>query len=178
MMVFLRRVVRHLTFIIETISKVLTAVTGFLPIMMTILIALNVLLRYVFRSPMVFEYELVQVMLLASLWLPQAYIFHRDKAIRVELFFSTLGVKGQTGVKLIGHVIGIFYFAVITKACWEMAIYSFKTGSRSVHLSRWPMGPQQLVVVIGCGALCLMLLLKIGHSVASLMRPRNVSKGT
>jgi len=168
-MILLLRIARRLVLIIETINHWLASATALIPIMMTILVTVNVLLRYVFRNPISFEYETVQVMLLGSLWLPQAYIFSKEKALKVELFFSKLSFKAQTIIKIFNNIIGIFYFAMITIACWKMAIYSFEIGSRSVHLSRFPMGPQQLLVVIGSGLLCLILFLRIAHNVVSLV---------
>ena len=175
-MILLQRVVAGVASAIAWATKIVISVPASCALVMTVLISINVLLRYVLRNPLAFEFELVQVMLVGFVWLSQGYVFHKERYISVDVITSRLSWEVQTTLKIIGAVLGILYFGLVTKIGWDMTLESFTLGTRSGYVSRFPVAPQQLILPVGAGLACLQLLVMVGRYSISLARARHRSR--
>lgn len=162
--------------VIEWATKIVISVPAFCALVMTVLISINVLLRYVLRTPLAFEFELVQVMLVGFIWLSQGYVFHKERYISVDVVTSRFSWEVQTTLKIFGAVLSILYFGLVTKIGWDMALESFTLGIRSGYVSRFPVAPQQLILPVGAGLACLQLSVMVGRYSISLARARHRSR--
>lgn len=172
-MLLLQRVATGIASVIEWATKIIVAVPAFFALVMTALITINVLFRYVLRNPLSFEFELVQIMLVGFIWLSQGYVFHKERYISVDIITSRFSWEVQTTLKIIGAVLSIVYFGLVTKIGWDMALESFTLGIRSGYVSRFPVAPQQLILPVGAGLACLQLSVMVGRYSISLVRARH-----
>lgn len=163
-----RKIAGIAVLVIERANHALIALPAFFAVVMTVLITVNVAMRYVFNQPLAFEFEAVQVMLLTFVWLTQGYIFSQGRSISVDFVATRLGPRTRIVINIIGCFIGILYFGMIAKVGWGMASKSFENGARSIYVSQFPIGPQQLVLSVGAGLACLQLLVMMGHYIVSL----------
>jgi len=176
MMLIIRRGISGAIRLIEVLNKVLMALPSVCAFVMTVMITVNVFLRYGFNSPLAFEFELVQVMMLAFVWLTQAYVFSQEREISVRFIAAKLSRNSQIVIKIIGCAIGVWYFGGMANSALSMAIRSMQLGTRSVFISRFPIGPQQLIIAIGAGLLCLQLLVIMGRHIISLKSAHSASE--
>lgn len=170
----LREIASVAVLVIDRANHALIVLPAFFAVVMTVLITVNVAMRYVFSKPLDSEFESVQVMLLTFVWLTQAYIFSEGRSISVDFIATRLGPRTQIVINIIGCFIGVLYFGMVAKVGWGMAVQSFENGARSIYVSHFPIGPQQLVLPVGAGLACLQLLVMIGHHIVSLTKkPRH-----
>jgi len=175
-LILLHRVATGIASVIEWATKILVAVPASAALVMTVLISINVLLRYVLRNPLAFEFELVQVMLVGFIWLSQGYVFYKERYISVDVITSRFSWEVRTTLKIFGAVLSILYFGLVTKIGWDMALESFTLGIRSGYVSRFPVAPQQLILPVGAGLACLQLSVMVGRYSISLARARQRSR--
>lgn len=158
-------------------NRVLISIPAFFALFMTVLITVNVVLRYALGKPMDFEYETVQIMLLAFVWLAQPHVFARKRDISADFFVSRFSPKVQAGLKIASYIVSICYFGVIAKVGWQMTMESFQSNVRSIYTSHFPIGPQQLMLPVGAGLLCIQLVIMLCRSLASLRGLRDTTEG-
>jgi TRAP-type transport system small permease protein len=166
--IFFERIGNGIVRCIEKLGDLLISITSLFAFLMAMLITVNVILRYGFNKPLGFETEAVQIMLITFLWWNQAFIFRKERYISVDFIFIHFSPLMQMLIKLIGYTLGLIYFAVITRIALGMVLESYEIGSRSVYISRFYIWPQQLIVALGAGVLCLQLMGMIVHYVKSL----------
>jgi TRAP-type C4-dicarboxylate transport system permease small subunit len=148
--------------VIEHISNAFTVLSGVLIVLMAFLASYGVIRRYVFESPEPYSYELSMMFLLWTFVLALAYLEKLDGHLRVDFFVVILPKKIRAFIlNVIGPLAGLIFCAVLTWEGWTVAMYSLETREKSMSIWAVPLFPVKIVVPIGYGLLCVVLLLKI-----------------
>jgi TRAP-type C4-dicarboxylate transport system permease small subunit len=148
--------------LIERISNAFTVLSGVLIVLMAFLASYGVIRRYIFESPEPYSYELSMMFLLWTFVLALAYLEKLDGHLRVDFFVVILPKKIRVFfLNVIGPLAGLIFCGVLTWEGWTVAMYSLETGEKSMSIWAVPLFPVKIVVPIGYGLLCIVLLLKI-----------------
>jgi TRAP-type C4-dicarboxylate transport system permease small subunit len=164
-----RRFINRADRIIERVSYAFTILSGILIVLMTFVASYGVIRRYVFRSPEPYSYELSMMFLLWTFVLALAYLEKQDGHLRVDLFVVLLPKKIRDFLlNVICHLLGFVFCAVLAYEGWTVAMYSLEIGEKSMSVWGVPLFPVKIVIPIGYGLLCIVLLLKIVQGILRL----------
>ena len=148
--------------VIERVSNAVTVLSGVLIVMMAFLASYGVIRRYIFESPEPYSYELSMMFLLWTFVLALAYLEKLDSHLRVDFFVVLLPKRIRLFLlNVIGPLVGFVFCSVLTWEGWTVAMYSLETGEKSMSIWAIPLFPVKIIVPIGYGLLCVVLLLKI-----------------
>jgi len=148
--------------VIERVSNAFTVLSGVLIVLMAFLASYGVIRRYIFESPEPYSYELSMMFLLWTFVLALAYLEKLDGHLRVDFFVILLPKRIRAFLlSVVGPVAGFIFCAVLTWEGWIVAMYSLETGEKSMSIWAVPLFPVKIVIPIGYGLLCIVLLLKI-----------------
>jgi tripartite ATP-independent transporter DctM subunit len=117
----------------------------------------DVIMRYVFHSPMRYVTELVEVMMIVSIFLAIAHTQNVKSHVAVDLITSKLSAKARLIMEFLTIVLGLGIFAIIIwqtieEIPWVLANNTIHT--QSFHVSKAP-----FLAIIALGSICLWLLL-------------------
>ena len=128
--------------------------------MMMFLTFTDVLLRYLFNSPVPGGTELIEFMMGITVTFSVAYTAHKGAHIGVDLVLMRLPEKTR---RLIGCVTSFLTFILFVLICWQTIIYineeyHSKLESAVLYI---PVYPFIAVVSVGLVILCLVLLAEV-----------------
>ena len=155
--------------VLERLSKFFAVLSGILVLLMAFTASYGVIRRYLFKSPEPYSYELSTMFLLWTFVLALAYLEKLDGHLRVDFFVVLLPEKLRRFLlNVVGPLFGLVFCSVLTWEGWKVAIYSLDIGERSMSVWAVPLFPVKIVIPVGYGLLCIVLLLKIIKGFLSL----------
>ncbi len=122
----------------------------------------GVFTRYVLRDPNPYTYEIDSILMLACVVLALAHTQKLRRHLRVDLLDRSLPERFHLVLaNVISPLIGLVFCAAVTWKAWDAAWSAFGTGE--VTRGTWviPTFPIRLIIPIGTGLLCLVLLKQI-----------------
>jgi len=103
------------------------------------LICIDVLMRYLFNFTLIWMGELEIYFFSLCFLLGAGYAFKHDKHVRVDLFYSKMSPKGQARVNLIGGLLFLLPWTLITIiVASRYAYFSFIIGESSSQVGGLP----------------------------------------
>jgi len=141
-------------------------------LVMMFLTTLDVVLRYIFSSPLPGVYELQEFMLVGAVFLALAYVQSLKGHIYVDLFTNRFSERGQAILRIISHTVSFLIFALITWQGGLRAWSAFVTGQCREGLISYPLWPAKWALTIGCGFFCLRLALDVVTDFYAMRNPR------
>lgn len=156
--------------ILERVSNSGLIVSGILILLMAFLSTYGVTRRYVLNNPESYSYELSIIFLVGCCVLSIAAIQWKKLHLRVDFIANHL----PENVKLILSdillpLMGLFYIGIMTWQSWDNALYSLRIGESSQSVWGEPYWPTKMVVTVGAGLLCLVLISQLVRGVTSLI---------
>ena len=131
--------------VIERISGYLSAATnGFGTIVvlpaMTLIVSVDVFLRYVLNAPFVWGQEVTGLMLLMFVFLCQPRCWETRHHIRMDVVFNALGVRGKALVEALSCVCGAVFFGAMGIQAVRDIPYMIRTNEVTDELRMlvWP----------------------------------------
>ena len=73
-------------------------------------------------------------------------------------------------LNIVGPMLALFYVVILTWQSWDTAWYSLQIGETSQSAWEEPLWPTKMVVPIGAGLLCFVLLAQLSRGVALLIQ--------
>lgn len=148
--------------VLEKVSKFFALLSGVMILLMALTAFYGVIRRYIFNSPEPYSYELSTMFLLWTFVLALAYLEKLDVHLRVDFFVVLLPKKCRLFMlNVIGPLFGLLFCSVLTWEGWRVAMYSLEIGEKSMSIWAVPLFPVKIVIPVGYGLLCIVLLLKI-----------------
>lgn len=126
-------------------------ITSWLVLILTLMMASEVMMRYLFNAPTKWSYDVSWMMLAAFTALGLGHVLLRDENIRVDIIYSNLTPRTRFAIDTILTLVLLFPVAIIL--AWssiDHTVYAWKVdeiGSRGYWMP--PMFPVRLVVTIG-----------------------------
>ncbi|MBA7607753.1 hypothetical protein ES703_14920 [subsurface metagenome] len=168
-MPLVKKVMQTLDCAIERASDIALLLSGVLILLMAWLSTYGVARRYVFESPEPYSYEISTIFLVACVVLSIAGVQRLGRHLRVDFVPNRLS-KGVQDILLniVGPIVALFYVVILTWQSWGAAWYSLEIGELSQSSWRELWWPTKMMVPIGSGLLCLVLVAQLCRGVTSL----------
>ena len=138
-------------------------------ITMVFLIAAGVIARYVFNSPFLFVEEYSGYLFVLVVCWGLAFTLKDGGHIKVELVVSRLPARIVKWLELAAYVMATAYTIMFTVQLLGMARRSFALNAYAYGAMHTPLGPAQLIMVIGVGALALEFVVETAGKIRALL---------
>ncbi len=132
----------------------------------------NVILRYVFNSPVPGTIEFTGEVMIYIVFLPAAYVQMKRRHVRIDFFYNRTTKRGQAVMDVITYALGIVFFALLVWYGIEPALYSLKIQETSWGTVPFPLYPQRFATVLGAALLMGQLILDIVQPIKELVSGR------
>jgi TRAP-type C4-dicarboxylate transport system permease small subunit len=162
---------------IERISLAFVALAGSLIVIMAFLSTYGATRRYAFNSPEPVSYEFSRMFLLISFVLALVVVERQDRFIRCDWLLERFPQNIRDIISnIIGPIMGITFFGIITRISFGDALRALQIGQ--VSLSAWPVPlfPIKLCIPIGYGFLCFVLAVRLFFGLLHLKNIFNRTK--
>ena len=142
---------RSIVHIIDSISEWVGKLGRWLAVGLVLVVTYGVIMRYVFRAPNIWPYE-VAIILGSSVYiLGLSYTYRYDRHIRVDIFYTHLAPRWRGLIDVLGSL--ILFFPVMILISYVSVVWawdSWATGERMAETGWYPpAGPLRTVVSLG-----------------------------
>jgi C4-dicarboxylate transporter DctM subunit len=143
--------------VLQPIGRIFAYVGGACVALMMFLVAVDVVLRYIFSQPLSFSFELTQILLLVVVFLGIGYCGLRKNHIAIDVIVSRLPKTTQLVLAPVADFLSLTLLAAIT---WETVVQTeifirFSQTTSGLHV---PFSLLLAIVIMGCLVLCFVLL--------------------
>jgi len=167
----LKKAVETLDHIIERVAYYAINVGGVITLVMALATTYGVVMRYAFNRPEHYTYEIGVLCLIASVSLAIPYIQRQGRNLRVDFISNRFSPKVQAALlNILVPVIALFYLVPLVWQSFGDAQYSLGIGERTYSAWAPPVGPMKLLVPIGAGLLCFVLITQLIHGLLALKK--------
>ena len=145
---------------LEAINRAFGLGVGFSLIAMTLLVTASVVLRYVFRAPLLWSLEITQYLLLFSIFIAAAYTLLMEGHIKVDILLLHLPERARTITNIATSILGFAFSVVLT---WQTGLLfwkSFQFHWVSPSTMEFYLPPIYAMMPLGSLFLCLAFLAK------------------
>ena len=174
-----RKTIRTLYNISECIVKYAMYIAGFITLLMALVTTFGVVMRYAFHSPEHYSYEIGIFCLISGVSLALPYIQRQGRNLRVDFLSNRFPPKVQAALlNIVVPLVALFYLSMLVWKSWGDAMYSLGIAERTYSAWAPPVGPMKLMVPIGAGLLCIVLISQLIHGLAALKEDKTEEKVT
>lgn len=166
-----KKAVETLDHILERVVYYAINVGGVITLVMALATTYGVVMRYAFNRPEHYTYEIGIFCLISSVSLAIPYIQRQGRNLRVDFISNRFSPKVQAALlNILVPVIALFYLVPLVWKSFGDAQYSLGIGERTYSAWAPPVGPMKLLVPIGAGLLCFVLITQLIHGLLSLKK--------
>lgn|SRR5690625_3803755 len=124
----------------QIISKVLLMLSAFSGVLMTLLVSLSAVMRYIVGRPFAFTEELVGLLFSALVFLALPFVTAYREHIEITLIFDLLPKKMQSYLYSLGVLLASLYMLWFGYFAFDFAQFSFviKSTSDLGSITLWP----------------------------------------
>lgn len=137
---------------------------------MTLLITLNVALRYGLNKPINYVDEISGYLFVLMVYMALSYTTRREAHISVDLVVRRLPQKVRGGLDVVTSLLYLAVFSVYLRFVWRIFRESLQTGEVSNSGLEMPMWIPQLFLVVGLGFLSLEIIVRIAKKVMAFQK--------
>jgi TRAP-type C4-dicarboxylate transport system permease small subunit len=153
---------------LDRVTRLLWLCAGAMIVLMAFITGYGVVMRYIFRNPDPYAYESILILMLCCVVFSIAHTQRLGRHLRIDImdrFFSEK-VRGVI-VNVASPIVGLVFCVPLTWKTWERAWSALETGQVTSNVGI-PTFPMMIIVPIGTGLLCLVLIAQILRYLASL----------
>lgn len=151
------------------LSRALDKIAGWIMVAVMFLVVSNVILRVIFKSPILGTYEYVGFLTAMFIGLAIAYCALQNFHIAVGFLLEKFPPKVQGVVEVFTGVVSLVFLAL---SAWHIADFagSMIASGEVSPTTRTPFYPVIYVVAFGFLTLCLVVLLKLTESIRKVVK--------
>lgn len=155
--------------LVENMSRVLDRIAAFCIAATMMVVVINVLLRVLFRHPLVGTMDYVNILTALTIGLAIAFCGLQNGHIAVDFIIEKFPEQVQELLDIIIKLLGLVFWGV---SAWYMAGYAQATKLAGLVASttQIPMYPVLFLIAFGLLALCLVLVLQLTASVRKVIK--------
>jgi len=131
---------------------------------------LDIFLRYIMEEPLPAIFQLTEFMMVGVVYLGISYVQSMKEHIKIEMATSWLPQWGQDCLDIFGYMVGLLLFAIMMWQSGRLAWEAWVTQDYTMGIIHFPLWPAKSIIPIGCGLLCIRLLLDIFLDIQKLRR--------
>ena len=163
------KIMRLLELWIKRVNQGFLIFAGSMIVFMAVLAAYGSARRYVFNSPEPVSYELGKMFLLLSFVLAIAAVDLQNRFLRCDLLLERFpGSFCNIISNIVSPILGIIFFGIITWISFGDSMRAYKIDQHSQSSWPVPLFPIKLMIPVGYGFLCLVLLIRLVHGLIRL----------
>lgn len=162
----MKKVSYFFAFLVNKISNGLGVVSGITILAITLIVTADVVMRYLFNSPLLFAGETCEFLLALIVFSGLAYTFQRNGHIRIDLITRKLPSILRYWMRVATFAAAIIYLSMLT---WQVSLFIKESYSfnRESTVLLFPIWIPQLAMLIGSLALFLVVLHSIVNHLGS-----------
>lgn len=158
------------------VERVFCYVAAGLVFVMIFPTTIDVIFRYIMEEPLPAIFQLTEFMMVGVVYLGISYVQSLKEHIKIEMATSWLPKLGRDILDLFAYLAGLLLFAIITWQSGRLAWEAWVTQDYTMGIIHFPFWPAKSIIPIGCGLLCIRLLLDICLGIQGLWRGGPVSR--
>ena len=164
--------------LVENLSRVMVRLAGFCIVLTMLLIVSNIILRAVFKHPLVGTVDFVNILIALTIGLSIAYCAVQDGHIAIEYFVDKMPASVAAVIKLVINFMALIFWGF---AAWYMIGFagSMNANGQVAATSQIPLSPVAYIIALGLMAICLVILSQLVnniYAVYTLIVPANIKE--
>ncbi len=167
---------RRLGRTVDRISNVAGYFSGWLVLVMMLLVGFEVFTRYVLQQPLRIADELSAYMLVTLSYLGAAYTWKERGHVRVTFVVNRLPPRVASWLRLVTLVFAFLFLVGLCQASYGFLTLSFKLHMVSASWLRVPLQWPQITVPVGFAILALLLILEIARTIMKIRAGINIEE--
>lgn len=157
----------------EAVEKAFLYVTGAGLLAIMLVIVVDVVMRYLFSSPLSWSYDLIGMYLVTLVFfLALADTFRRGGHIRVDLFEGLRKTRFFAVAEILGLCASLLFFALILDQATTTALEAFLAGDVLDGTIPWPTWPPYAFAALGVALLIMRVALNLARRFVALSAGR------
>lgn len=145
---------------IHNMSRAFSWLSVFVLILMMLFISVDVVARYVFMNPIVGSIDFVVVMMVILVFPSFGIVTFLNRNVRTDLVYDALSRAGRGRIDVINSICSICIIALMTWQLGKRAWYCIKfPPGITTDYFQWPHMPFLVLASVGCGLMCLELVI-------------------
>lgn len=117
-----------------SIDRLVAAICGFALILVTAVVFLNALGRYLFSFSLLGAEEFARLLTIVICYLATASLIRRDGHVSVDMLVRIATPGVQRVMRGVVALVGLVVMLFLAKAAWDLVLFSAGTGQRSTTL--------------------------------------------
>jgi len=155
--------------LLDRITFVCLASSGAMIVVMACIDAYGVARRYVFANPDPYVYTSINILMLGCAVFALAHVERLGRHVHVSFVAGHLSHKAQEILQnIIGPILGLIFCLTVIWMSWNDAWFSLQIKQTTPGIVEIPSFPIKMMVPVGLGLFCLVLIAKILRYVGSL----------
>ena len=131
---------------------------------MMLLIATDITLRRVFNSPLPFSFEVIEILLAVVAYCYVAYTTSIGRHVSINVLVSRFSPRAERTCTIVADFITVILFGMVGWQSIVQGLHVQEFGTTTALL-QVPKAPFLFMVAFGCILACLVLLVKVLHSI-------------
>jgi len=162
------RIFQFLGSLLDRITRLSWLFTGALIVLMAFVTVYGVVMRYIFKNPDPYAYEISYICMLACVVFSIAHTQRLGRHLRIDILDRYLSetVRGII-LNIVGPIVGLIFCIPLVWKTWEQAWFALQSG-QTTGTTGIPTFPMMVAIPVGVGLLCLVLIAQIVRHLASL----------
>jgi TRAP-type C4-dicarboxylate transport system permease small subunit len=162
------RIFQFLGSLLDRITRLSWLFTGALIVLMAFVTVYGVVMRYIFKNPDPYAYEISYICMLACVVFSIAHTQRLGRHLRIDILDRYLSetVRGII-LNIVGPIVGLIFCIPLAWKTWEQAWFALQSG-QTTGTTGIPTFPMMVAIPVGVGLLCLVLIAQILRYLASL----------
>lgn len=154
----------------KEINKMFALLSGFLILIISLLISYEVFVRYLLHSPTFWTHDISRYLLLAISLLGAAFTFQEDGHIKVELLTKRFSKKINKINSIMICWVSSFFFAIVLWKTIELFLKSIKLNWKTVGTFMIPSSVLYAIIIMGVFLLMMAMVIK---SIEEMTKPHS-----
>jgi TRAP-type C4-dicarboxylate transport system permease small subunit len=173
------KIAKTLDKILDILSKGALLVSGLLLLAMGINVTYGVVTRYVFHSPSIIAIEMTKILMIPALVLAVSYVQRNERHLKVDFLSNRFpNIIQHIIAQIAVPIMGLFVGYVLVWKGWVSMAYSYSIHETSFAVWQEPLWPVRLVIPIGYGLLCLIMIGQLCKGIGVLVTGIKKDKNT
>ena len=127
---------------------------------MTIMVFIDVVLRYIFNAPLMWGKEVSEYMLLLVFFLSVTQCWNTGGHVRMGLLIEHLGERWQTLSEILSAVIGVLFWGMLVYQAFQSSLFDLRMHAigRETDIPIWPF---KMFIAAMCFLFCIQMILSM-----------------
>ncbi len=153
-----------------SVESFFNGVAAAIVVFMMGLTTVDVVLRYLFNSPIAGVYTLCEMLIVGIVYLAIAYVQQQKSHVRVDIFIDHLHGSPRIAFELSTLILALVSFSIMAWQCGLLAWDAWVTGDYEMGLIEYPFWPPKSAMTLGIILLCLRFVTDIKNYILELGR--------